>query len=190
MVVFISELEDLRREMYENSLQMIELLRNRKNIAARIGKIKEEKCIDIRNREQEIKILKKLGNDGFTETVLNLLFEYSIHFENHKEFKINIDYNKKLNGKNYFLIECSRQNSLFILPFVLNPGSVIACENGEISDILSSSGHHIINNRIENEDITVSISNNAGDIIIDSHGILISENFIENKEHIYSINVV
>lgn len=184
---FINELDNLRGDIYLNSKEILELLEKRKELAEKIGDVKNSKGMSIRNREREIEILKTLSSDGFEESVLNILFEFSIHYEE----KPNIDpgslhYPEIINGIRYIKYSGEYDNLIFLLASIFNPGSLIQCKNKSISETMGRSGHHIVD-YVDNPDIIINLDGAIQDIILRDNSLLISERFIENKNRIYSI---
>jgi chorismate mutase len=187
VIQFINELDNLRSEIYLNSKEILELLGKRKELAERIGDVKNSESMNIRNRKREIEILKTLPCDDFERHILNLLFEFSIHYE--MQSKINfhsLDYSETIDGMKYIKYSGKRENLMFLLSMIFNPGSVIKCRDKNISETMESSGHHIVD-EIENPDIIIKLDGSKQDIIFRNDSLLISERFIENKNRIYNI---
>lgn len=185
---FINELDNLRDEIYLNSKKMLELLEKRKELAAKIGDIKDSENLNIRNRGREIEILKTLSRDPFQESVLNILFEFSIHYEKKVTVPdIKLNYSDYGNGLKYIEYRGDYNNLIFLLSKILNPGSIIKCRDIAISNLLANAGHHIVD-YIEQPDMVISLdSNPQQDIVITADYILISERFMKNRNSIYKI---
>ena len=183
-------MDTLRNELYNNSRDIIKLLEERRGIAGKIGECKVAGGLKIRNREREIEILKSLSYDHFTEFVLNLLFEFSINYEvlnrNHDD---KVKYSRILNGTKYIEYRSERDNLIFLLSRILNPGTVVLCDYPEIGKILISAGHHIAN-AIEKPDLVIYMDGRENqEIIIKDGSMLISENFLASKANIYTVEI-
>ncbi|MGE9810592.1 chorismate mutase [Ferroplasma acidiphilum] len=190
MIEFINNMDTLRNELYNNSRDIIKLLEERREIAGKIGECKVAGGLKIRNREREIEILKSLSYDHFTEFVLNLLFEFSINYEvlnrNHDD---KVKYSRILNGLKYIEYRSERDNLIFLLSRILNPGTVVLCDYPEIGKILISAGHHIAN-AIEKPDLVIYMDGRENqEIIIKDGSMLISENFLASKANIYTVEI-
>ena len=190
MIEFINNMDTLRNELYNNSRDIIKLLEERREIAGKIGECKVAGGLKIRNREREIEILKSLSYDHFTEFVLNLLFEFSINYEvlnrNHDD---KVKYSRILNGLKYIEYRSERDNLIFLLSRILNPGTVVLCGYQEISKILTGAGHHIAN-AIEKPDLVIYMDGRENqEIIIKDGSMLISENFLAGKANIYTVEI-
>ncbi|WP_287954469.1 chorismate mutase [Acidiplasma sp.] len=70
----ISDFENLRREMLENSREIIRLLKQRIKLAQKIGEIKKMNGGEIHDYNREREIIKLISGDRFTQSVLNILF--------------------------------------------------------------------------------------------------------------------
>lgn len=188
MVGFINELDNLRDEIYLNSKKILELLEKRKELAGRIGGIKASEGLEIRNRNREVEILRALSSDPFEKSVLNILFEFSIHYERTDTFPdIQLKYSDYGNGLKYIEYRGNYNNLIFLLSKILNPGSIIKCGDITMSNMLEDTGHHIVDH-IEKPDLVINLDRRLQqDIIIKTDSILISERFMKNKNSIYSI---
>ena len=142
----------------------------------------------IRNREREIDILKTLPSDAFEESILNILFEFSIHYEEEIRFDW-IKYSEEKNGVRYIKYAGKYENLIFLLSKILNAGSVIACHDRMVSGVMALAGHHIID-AIDNPDLIIKLNTDLNqDIIINKDIMLISEKFMENKKQIYNVAI-
>ena len=190
MIEFINNMDTLRNELYNNSRDIIKLLEERREIAGKIGECKVAGGLKIRNREREIEILKSLSYDHFTEFVLNLLFEFSINYEVlNRNSADSVKYSRILNGVKYIEYRSERDNLIFLLSRILNPGTVVLCGYQEISKILISAGHHIAN-AIEKPDLVIYMDGRENqEIIIKDGSMLISENFLASKANIYTVEI-
>ncbi len=184
----ISDFENLRREMLENSREIIRLLKQRIKLAQKIGEIKKMNGGEIHDYNREREIIKLISGDRFTQSVLNILFEFSIHYESYSQLNLPGYVYKNINGNNYMEFNGETKNLLGMLKFILNPGSVVFSENKEYKNLISGPGIHIINHKIEDPDVYVDVNGNyGGDIIINGRQMLISKNFLENRENIYRV---
>ncbi|WMT52076.1 MAG: chorismate mutase [Ferroplasma sp.] len=185
---FINELDNLRDEIYLNSKKILELLEKRRELAGKIGEIKNSENMDIRNRAREIDILKTLSRDPFEEFVLNVLFEFSIHYEKRGTAQdIKFNYSDYGNGLKYIKYSGNHSNLIFLLSKILNPGSIIKCMDVVISNMMAQAGHHIVD-YIEKPDIVINLNSGIPqDIEIATDYILISERFMININSIYKI---
>ncbi|WP_337861101.1 chorismate mutase [Ferroplasma sp.] len=189
MIEFINEVENLREEIYNNSEEILKLLEERKQLAIKIGKCKIKQNLKIRNRAREIEILQRLGGDQYKNSILNMLFEFSINYEE-KNIEIPPSYSKNINGIKYAEFTGEKGNLIFILSRILNPGSLIYCADKKISQILAANGHHIIDS-IENPDLVIHLDGRSNqEIILRDSSILISEQFFSNKDNIYNIEMM
>ncbi len=140
----------------------------------------------IRNRQREIEIIKSLGNDKFAESILNILFEFSIHYE-YKN-------NKKNECKNeYHTVILEDDDALiYILSLIIPAGSIVYSRTHyNMLEKFLNNGIHIINDEIKEPDAYISFNkNDKCDIIIDNKKILISDRFIENTGNIYSFVIL
>ena len=187
MIEFINELDNLRAEIYLNSKKILELLEKRRELAERIGDVKNSEGIIIRNRKREIQILKALAYDDFEKFVLNILFEFSIHYETQPRINFNaLDYSETINDMRYIKFSGKHENLIFLLSQIFNPGSVIQCMDKNISEIMEGSGHHIVD-YVESPDIVINLNGGGNGIIFRDGSLLISERFIKNKNRIYNI---
>ncbi len=187
---FINNIDALRDEIYNNSKDILELLDRRRELAKKIGEYKNSENLKIRNREREIAILKSLSNDRFTELVLNLLFEFSINYEGTQGITAYpMRYSRNINEIKYIEYKSNRNNLIFLLSRIINPGTVVLCKYDEICEILTASGHHITD-IIEKPDLVIYMDGRENqDIIIKRDSMLISESFLENKGNIYTIEI-
>jgi len=177
----------LRNDLLKNSEDIINLLKKRRDIAINIGKIKNNNEMVIRNRQREIQVLKLLGDDHFTEIILNILFEFSIHYEYKNKDKKN-EYKNK-----YHSISFEDDDTLiYLLSNIIPPGSIIYSKNHySIIERFSDKGIHIIDEEIKNPDAFISFKyDNKSDIIIDDKKMLISDKFIINTGNIYSFMIL
>ena len=187
MIKFINKLDDLRNEIYLNSKKILELLEKRRELAERIGDVKDSEGMNIRNREREIEILKALSYDDFESYVLNILFEFSIHYETQSGINFNtLDYSETIGETKYLKFSGKHENLIFLLSQIFNPSSVIQCMNKHISEIMEDSGHHIVD-YVEDPDIVINLNGSGNGIIFRDGSLLISERFIKNKNRIYNI---
>lgn len=188
MIVFINELDNLRNEIYLNSKGILDLLEKRRILAGKIGDLKNSEGMSVRNREREIDILKTLPSDAFEESILNILFEFSIHYEEKIHFDW-VNYSEEKNGVRYIKYAGKYENLIFLLSKILNPGSVIACHDRMVSGIMALAGHHIIDT-IDNPDLIIKLNTDLNqDIMINNDIMLISEKFMENKKQIYNVAI-
>lgn len=75
----ISSLLSLRDELFSNTLQIIELVRERLKLAEEIGREKEALGMSPRNREREMEVIRSIPGLGDIEkSVLNMIFELTI----------------------------------------------------------------------------------------------------------------
>lgn len=183
-------MDTLRNELYNNSRDIIRLLEERRDIAGKIGECKVAGGLKIRNREREIEILKSLSYDHFTEFVLNLLFEFSINYEVlNKNPDDRVKYTRIINGIKYIEYRSERDNLIFLLSRILNPGTVVLCSYQEIGTILTRAGHHIAN-AIEKPDLVIYMDGRENqEIIIKDGSMLISENFLASRANIYTVEI-
>lgn len=190
MIQFINNINILRDELYNNSKDILKLLEKRKELAAKIGECKNVNGSKIRNREREIEILKSLSDDKFMELVLNLLFELSINYEiTGSHTPSSIKYSITINETRYAEYKSHKDNLIFLLSRMLNPGTVILCKQKGICEVLTMAGHHITN-IMENPDFILYLDGRTNqDIIIKECSMLVSENFFANKENIYNLEI-
>jgi chorismate mutase len=190
VIKFINELENLRNALYDNSKDILELLEKRMQIAKKIGEFKNSEGLKIRNREREIEILKSLSEDRFKEAVLNILFEFSINYEvTHRGAPDSVKCSYFIDGTGYVEFRSERENLIFILSKLLNPGSIISCENEEIREAMSMAGHHVIS-VVDVPDLIIYLDGRKDqDIIIREDSMLVSEKFLKNKENIYYMDI-
>lgn len=190
MIEFINNLNILRDELYNNSKDILSLLKKRKELAAQIGECKNVSGLKIRNREREIEILKSLSDDKFMELILNLLFELSINYEIVDNQTINsIKYSIIINETRYVEYKSQKDNLIFLLSRILNPGTVILCKQAEICEALTMAGHHVTD-IMEKPDLILYLDGRKNqDIIIKDDSMLVSENFFANKEDIYNVEI-
>ncbi len=177
--------------MLDNTRDIIYNLKKRAEIASRMGMIKAKNGKDIRDRDREIELIRELGCDKFTQLTLNALFEYSINYEIEKPVSAQFYADKIENGKEYIVINGTKEDLIFILPMIIPLWSTVSIKNNtDISNILSSSGIHLINQEFTNPDICISIKKHDGsDIIIDNDVMMLSRHFIKNRENIYKIAI-
>ncbi len=75
----VSSLLSIRDELYRNTLQIIELVRDRLRLAEEIGREKELLGMPPRNRERELEVLRSIPELGEIEkSILNMIFELTI----------------------------------------------------------------------------------------------------------------
>ncbi|AKA48823.1 hypothetical protein IX51_06570 [uncultured archaeon] len=75
----ISSLLSMRDELFRNTLQIIDLVRERIKLAAEIGKEKDMLGMSPRNRQRELEVLNSIPELGEIEkSVLNMIFELTI----------------------------------------------------------------------------------------------------------------
>lgn len=180
----------MRDELYNNSKDILRLLEKRKELAAQIGECKNISGLKVRNREREIEILNSLSDDKFMEMILNLLFELSINYEiTGKKANNLIRYSVTNNGTKYAEYKSHKDNLIFLLSRILNPGTVILCKHDEICEFLTMAGHHITD-IMEKPDLILYLDGRKNqDIIIKDGSMLVSENFFANKENIYNVEI-
>lgn len=87
----VSSLLSIRDELYRNTVQIIDLVRERIRLAEMIGREKESLGIPLRNRERELEIIDSIPELGDIEkTVLNMIFELTIQNEASERPKIRL----------------------------------------------------------------------------------------------------
>lgn len=75
----VSPLNELRSRLYNNTLQILDLVKERMTIAGEISIEKRNLNMSPRNREREIEILESIpGLDEHQKAVLNMLFEITV----------------------------------------------------------------------------------------------------------------
>ena len=76
------ELKLLRETLLENSKQLLHLFKERLDLGRSIGEVKRSKNLNLRNRSQELQVLRKLKvTDPIEERFLNILFELTVMSE-------------------------------------------------------------------------------------------------------------
>ncbi len=74
-----STLREIRRKIFENTVQILELVRERMELAQAVGQQKRSMNMPMRNRERELEIIGNLGNlDDNQKSILNMLFEITV----------------------------------------------------------------------------------------------------------------
>ncbi len=173
----------MRNELLKNSEDIINLLKKRRTIVENIGEIKNHEKMMVRNRQREIEVIRSLGDDRFTESILNILFEFSIHYE----YKNGDE--KKHYKNEYYAITLEDDNTLmYLLSLIIPAGSIVYSKTHcDMLEKFLNNGIHIINEEIKDPDAYISFNKNSrADVIIDDKKILISGKFIENTENMYS----
>jgi len=124
------------------------------------------------------------------ELILNLLFELSINYEITGNSTSNsIKYSVIINETRYAEYKGQKDNLIFLLSRILNPGTVILCKQDEICGVLTMAGHHITD-IMEKPDLILYLDGRKNqDIIINDGSMLVSENFFANKENIYNMEI-
>lgn len=87
----VSSLLSLRDELYENTLKIIELVRDRIKLAEEIGREKASLGLSLRNHDREMEVMSSIPGLGDVEkTVLNMIFELTIlnEMENRPEVSL------------------------------------------------------------------------------------------------------
>ena len=173
----------MRSELLKNSEDIINLLKKRRTIVENISEIKDQKKMMIRDRQREIEVIRSLGDDRFTESILNMLFEFSIHYECKNEEK------KKQYKNEYHAITFEDGDTLiYLLSLIIPAGSIVYSKTQyDMLGKFLNKGVHIINDEIKDPDAYISFNKNSrSDVIIDDKRILFSDKFIENTGNMYS----
>ena len=80
------ELDLLREKLLENSKQLLHLFKERLDLGRSIGEVKRSKNLNLRDRTQELQVLRKLKvTDPIEERFLNILFELTVMSEAQEE---------------------------------------------------------------------------------------------------------
>ena len=80
------ELDLLREKLLENSKQLLHLFKERLDLGRSIGEVKRSKNLNLRDRSQELQVLRKLKvTDPIEERFLNILFELTVMSEAQEE---------------------------------------------------------------------------------------------------------
>lgn len=151
MIYFIEErgnLSKLREEMLQNTILLLDILRERKIISEKISALKLEYGMEIRDRRREKEVIEKLSvKDPIIKRLLNLLFEYSIQIQNPLSDSIKW---KELNisGETFSMITGERDYILLLAGLCLGKIGGSAYTNKALPEPLELglilSGMHII----------------------------------------------
>lgn len=87
----VSSLLSTRDELYRNTLQIIELVRERIRLAEEIGREKDTLGLPLRNRQRELEVLDSIPSLGEIEkSILNMIFEITILNESNERPMISL----------------------------------------------------------------------------------------------------
>ena len=174
MICFLSteseqKLDQLRKLLEQNTLDIVDLFLQRSALARRIGELKEENSIPIRIRKRENELLGSLsGLNELSRAIISTLFEFTITNE---ESKTN-----SAGRKNDGTIELDgSQEALEIVSGLLfaSPGVEVYCSTAlptHLEWALQAKGAHIIFEETSDPDLTIGIG------IDDECGVVISNN--------------
>lgn len=156
------QLDTVRGKLSENSFLIIDLFRERAELAKQIGRIKKEIGLPARIREREEDVMVKMGDmDQLSRSIISSLFEFSILNEGEKgpddsDFLVESE-EVKLSGPRKFLE--------FIAGLLFSgPGVEVYAESELPSPILTGlqmKGAHIIYGSTQGSDMEICLQGNG-----------------------------
>lgn len=152
------KLQDLRRSIAENSRNLVDLFRERAELAREIGRVKREAGLPSRIREREETVLEGLGElDPFSRSIMSSLFEFSIINEHDGGFVSS----QNTLEEHRFTLAGSRNDLEFLSGYLISrPGVDVFSENPlpeAFIEGVQANGGHIIKGDHSNPDITVCL---------------------------------
>lgn len=110
----ISSLEELREELYGNTLKVLALLSRRLSLSERIREEKEKLSMPVRDRDRELEVIQKIpGINDLETSVLNMIFELTTLRQLSKKPTLNLPDSTednealKINGDDHLLAYCA-----------------------------------------------------------------------------------
>lgn len=148
------ELDLLREKLLENSKQLLHLFKERLDLGRSIGEVKRSKNLNLRNRSQELQVLRKLKvTDPIEERFLNILFELTVMSEAQEE-----------TIKNNGTIKNPGTLQEVLAEFICLPGDKIStkeCADTPFIRKALSRGAHVVDEDCESFDLRILISRNT-----------------------------
>ncbi|SMD30268.1 chorismate mutase [Picrophilus oshimae] len=169
MVAFIDEMELLRSEIMKNTREIIELIEKRRELATMIGISKMRNHLSPRDSSRENYIKNNLKLDDFGLSILNMIFEFTIHYEKNISLDINKDSIIEVNGDYASRI-------LSIAKIISRPGREIYIEdnNDLIEEAFSKAFCHVIIGLPDRDHHIVNINSGIKtEVILDSKPVLV-----------------
>lgn len=162
MIYFIrssGDLSVLRKELFENTVSILNLFGIRAKLSERISEIKNNNNKEVRDAIRETEVIRELGlKDKYTLGILNYLFEFSIDFQATKTLTLPWE-KEEVAGINYNFLAGERNTVELIAGiFIGNFGQRVFAAGKIPSNLeigLVMRGSHIISDKLirENEDI-------------------------------------
>ncbi len=165
-------MELLRSEIMKNTEEIIKLIKKRRDLAEMIGMTKMENNLMPRDIKRENYVKNKLKLDDFGLSFLNMIFEFTIHYEKKSDFYLNKDSLIEINGD-----EKSRIFS--IAKIISRPGREIYIkeENNIIEEAFSNAFCHVIIGIPNGDYHTININDAIRtEIMLDNKPVLVTWN--------------
>lgn len=169
VVIFIQEsseyekLRKLRASLAGNSQKLVELFRERANLAREIGRVKRDAGLPSRIREREEAVLEGLGElDSFSRSIMSSLFEFSITNEHEDERR---SAKSLLDGREFTIKGTGEELELLAGLLVSRPGVDFYSERAlpeTFEEAVQVNGGHIVIGSHMNPDITICLGGNVG----------------------------
>jgi chorismate mutase len=148
-------LDILREKLLENSRLLLSLFKERIDLGRSIGQVKRSMELDVRDRKQELQVLRKLDvHDSMEERFLNIIFELTIMSELSSEAA-----DRDVPGKG------ARTLQEMLADLICLPGDRILTNEGIDLPFIQqavSKGAHIVHEDCDTFDIRILISERSG----------------------------
>ncbi|WP_393971849.1 chorismate mutase [Oxyplasma meridianum] len=163
MIYFIRDatsglLEKVRKDILQNTMELVRLFKEREELSRIIASVKEKENFEIRDRRREEIVLNKLGNlSPRQRSILNMIFEFSISCQDKVDETLEVYLSERC-------LQLSGENS--ILEYVAGllssrPGSEIySSRELDSAFVLGAvrNGAHIINDSCDSPDLRIGHS--------------------------------
>ncbi len=154
----LEKLEDLRAQIADNSETIINLFRQRSQLAREIGDLKRELGLSPRIREREESVLDALGDmDIFSKSIISSLFEFSIVNEIHNHGSVNSGIENRM-----ISVRGTRNNLEFLAGFLITkPGTQVYSEGKlplALEEGIQLNGGHIVQGNHSEPDLTICLN--------------------------------
>ena len=165
-------LEKVRKEILQNTMELVCLFKEREELSRIIASIKARGNFEIRDRKREESVLRTLGNlDPKQRAILNMIFEFSISCQDRADDTLNVNLSKspiQIKGERNLLeyvaaTLSSRPGSEIYSSRELDPAFVLGAVRN---------GAHIINGRCDSPELRIghSLDEEIYHISIDNGG--------------------
>ncbi|WP_162009549.1 chorismate mutase [Thermoplasma volcanium] len=168
----------MRQDLLENTKSILALLEKRREITRKIGKIKHNNGLPIRDAERELRVKSELCSNN---PLLNVLFEASIFDQ------------QSLNSAMDLRLSGDKDSLLFALGLILSKPGIIICVNRAVPRSLEAgcqlNGGHIVVGGNVTPDAVIDLK--TGELAkLEGESLFISAAFIESRHRLNSVRLL